>query len=739
MSYIKSRKRVSKVAIASLIGVASSYAIGQEDTKQQLETIVVNAEADNSYYKKEVQSPKITTPLIDTPRTINVISKKEIDERAATSLQDVLRTTPGITLGSGEGGTPMGDRPFIRGYEASTDIYVDGVRDYARGSRDMFNLEAVEVSKGAGSVYGGRGSTGGTINLVTKKPYDKTSGEFTSEYQNSGEGQNQYRFTTDANLAVTNHIAVRLNAMLNQGEVAGRDQVEVDRWGIAPSITFGLNTPTRVNLSYSHLQYDDQPDMGLPFANDAYPSRVTPIETLPREINLGRPQIDFSKYTSQNASITVEHDFNEKFKARFTANDLKTEQDYFFTRLSFGNCSATSTGSCATEDSGLQFRRDNRTRWRASHSNAAQLDFNALFDTGSIKHNLVFGTDYSKQRISNKTMTVTGAGREMVSLYNPTWQDYSNFSISYGAETKAGEIKNLGAYVFDTITVLPQVDVNLGVRYDDFEATDFTLKNTDKMWNWQTGIVYKPLENARIYANYATSSNPSGENLGQAGGADGAASANLTSNNVNLNPEKSRSIELGTKWEFNNNLSANLAIFETEKTNARSYDADGTVDVSGKTRVRGVEISTTGKVTPKWDISAGYTYLQPKLVDGGAVNTGTTASPNWVNGLYNGNQLKFIAKHSANLWTTYQILDKMSMGGGVTYVGKRFVDDSNTYYLPAHTRFDLFANYQMTPKVGLQLNVNNLTNERIYDASHVGIFSTVAPGRSYSLKGTFKF
>lgn len=739
MKYISSRKKpTSSTMLVSALSLAtgalsSPLAVAHDEKPVQLETIVLTAKQDSSYYAKNSNNSKITTPLLDAPRTINVISKQEIDERGSTSLQDILRTTPGITLGSGEGGTPMGDRPFIRGYEASTDILIDGMRDYARGSHESFNLEAVEISKGPGSVYSGRGSTGGTINLVTKKPKDKTESELTSEYQNSGIGQSKYRFTTDNNIVLTENIAFRLNAMLDQGEIARREGVDVDRWGIAPSISFGLNSPTRFTLGYSYLDFSDTPDMGLPFSNAKNPNRKKPIETMPFDTNFGRPDIDFRHYTSEVFNLNLEHDFNENIKLKFAANDLKTTQDYFFTRLSFG-CAAGSGDACITEGKGLTFERNDRSSYRTSHVNSGQLDLQAKFNTGSIKHHIVTGVDYSKERIGTKEMTVTGAGKEIVDFYNPSNTLHPNFNIQYGHEKKAGEITNIGIYVFDTISLNNKLDLNLGLRFDDFESSNFKDTVSEKMFNYQAGAIYKIAPTGRIYANFATSSNPSGDNLGQAGGADGVSSGNRLGDNID--PEKTRSYEIGTKWEFfNEQLAFNAALFETQKINARTTDAEGIVSIDGENRVRGSELSLSGKINPSWDISAGYTYLDTKLVDGGFVKK----EGQLIQNPDNGNQLKFIAKHSANLWTTYALNHKLRLGGGATYVGKRFVDDSNDYYLPHHIRYDAFAAYQVLPEFGLQLNINNITNERIYDASHVGVFSTVAPGRSFALKGTYRF
>ena len=746
MNYIKNRKKRTKLAVASVISLTAPFAFAEDENVHQLDAISSVAEH-SSYYIKESNNSKITTALLDTPRTINIISKEEINERGATSLQDVLRTTPGITLGSGEGGTPTGDRPFIRGYEASTDILIDGLRDYARGMHETFNLEAVEITKGPGSVYSGRGSTGGTINLITKKPKDKTESTVTSELQTSAKGQTKTRYTTDNNVVLTDNIAFRLNAMLDRGEVARRNNVDVDRWGVAPSITFGLNTPTRLTLGYYHLQYNDSPDMGVPFSNTSNLWGNTPYEGGAFDTNYGRPGVDFSKYRAESYDLRLEHDLNDNFQFTTVVKDLKTIQDYFFTRVSFECTNRTGTPinqnniACNPNGTDLFYNRGDRARYRESHSSIAQLNLTGEFNTGSIKHNFVVGTDYSKERISDKSTTVTGLPtNETSNLYNPTYGNYSNFNISYGPRVRAGEIEALGIYAFDNISLTEKLDINLGLRFDDFKSSDFkeNLKVSENMVNYQLGAIYKVQPNGRVYINYATSTNPSGDNLGQAGGADGIASGNNLDNK--LDPEKTHSIEIGTKWEvFNERLALNAALFETKKTNARTIENDGSFSIDGKNRVRGFELSAIGQITPKWDISAGYTYLDSKLIDGGYVNTGTTAAPKFEINPDNGNALKYIAKNSANLWTTYQVLDKLRIGGGVSYIDDRFANDANTYVLPSHVRYDAFASYQVLPEFGLQFNINNITNERIYDASHVGIFSTVAPGRSFALKGTYRF
>lgn len=710
------------VAICGALS-APAYAQSKTESVTELQSISVQGQSPgiDGYQATKAQSPKYTAPLLDTPRTITIIPEEVIKDRGATSLQDVLRTTPGITLGSGEGGTPVGDRPFIRGYEASTDIFIDGIRDYARGSHETFNLESVEILKGPGSAFTGRGATGGSINLVTKTPKLSDFFEVQAGYGNS----DQYRLTADGNYKFTDSSAMRLNLMRMGGEVPGRDGVDIDRWGVAPSIAFGLGTPTRVTLSYSHIENNDMPDLGFPFRNAANPSRDTPLEA-DRDNFYGRHKVDFRKNIFDTATASIEHDLNDKFTVRNVTRYGKTLNHYLMTRPSFDNCAAGAGGACASEGPGLQFRRDDRTNYRVSESLLNQTDVYGSFNTGSLKHNVVAGFEFSKEEIWNKAMS-GGPGRDTDSFYNPNPNRNYNYSLAYGPKTKAGDINTRSVYMFDTIDLNERWSVNGGLRFDRFEVDNTTQSRSDDMWNYQLGVVYKPAHNGSIYLSYGTSSNPSGENLGQAGGADGPAGGAALNN---VKPERSYSWELGTKWDvMDEKLSLAAAVFQTEKTDARSTDPlTGDVSLAGSNRVRGLELSATGAITPKWNIWAGYTYLYPKIKE---YRSG--------NNVFDGNRMKFIARHSFNLWTTYKVLPQVTLGGGATYVGERYVDDANTLRLPSYWRYDAMARYDVNKAFSLQFNVNNISNERIYDASHVGLFANVGAGRSYMLNATYRF
>ena len=274
--------------------------------------------------------------------------------------------------------------------------------------------------------------------------------------------------------------------------------------------------------------------------------------------------------------------------------------------------------------------------------------------------------------------------------------------------------------------------MNAGVRLDNYRVSDANTGRSNKatMFNYQVGLVYKPLPNGSFYIAHGTSSNPAGETLGQSGGADGVAGGGLINDaQASLDPEKNVSYEIGTKWDiFNERLSLTAALFYTEKTNQRAIDpGTGLAALIGNSKAQGIELGVAGNITDRWQVFGGYTYTDAKLVKSG----GTGAN--------DGNQLKFIPAHTFSIWSTYDVTEKLTVGGGAYYMSERFVNDANTLALPSHWRVDLMAAYKVNDNFDVQLNVNNVFNEMIYDASHVGIFGIVAPGRSAHLKATARF
>jgi len=745
------RSTLASAVVGGAIAMGSA-AYAQNSTPQGGVTTLVPVQVQGQapYQASEASSVRMTAPLRDTPRTITVVPEQLIQDRGVSTLADVLRTTPGITLGAGEGGTPTGDRPFVRGYESSTDITIDGVRDFARGYHETFNLESVEIVKGPSSAYGGRGGTGGSINLQTKTPKNFNFAEIHVGAGNA----DQWTTTLDGNVVVQDNIAMRLNVMKMGGKTPGRDFVKIDRFGVAPSVTFGLDTPTRATVSYSLVRNEDTPDQGFPFSSAAHPEVHRPVGGVDRDLFYGRRHVDFRESWAKQSTLLLEHDFANGWQVRNTTRHSDTLNHYFMGRPTFAHCdpddfpARAGLPMCDPNSPAATYRSGTRLRWRGSEALINQTDLLGELQTGSVKHRFNFGMEFGKDVITERPMSVTGITDDDDNVWYPLHNPQSGlrylYAISYGPERINAEIRTRSIYLFDTMELNEQWQINVGLRHEQYRVKSHSYApfhparnplslyaRKDHLFNYQLGVVYKPAHNGSIYASYATSSNPAGENVGQGGGADGVAGSGQFNNNTyRLKPEKSRSIELGTKWDvFNERLSLTAAIFETKKTDARSTDpTTGLTTLDGNNRVRGVELGASGAITPQWDVWAGYTYLDPKL---SKYRSGATD--------YSGRRMKFIPKQSASVWTTYKVIPALTLGGGVTYMGMRYANDQNTYELPSYRRYDLMAKYEINKNFSVQLNANNITDTELYDSSHVGLFYNVGPGRSYMLTARYRY
>jgi len=705
----------------------------------------------------EPSSPKFTAPLLDTPKSVTVIPQSVIQETAAATLLDALRTVPGITFGAGEGGNPTGDRPFIRGFDAQSDTYIDGLRDAGSQTREVFNIEQVEVIKGPSSAFGGRGSAGGAINIVSKAPKAEN---FVAG--SVGVGTDSYRrVTADGNYVITDGVAARLNVMSHDADVAGRDEVNYSRWGFAPSIAFGLNSATKSTISFYHLDTDDLPDAGgFPYNNpfaDTSPNAALNGDGSPlvpdRNLFYGLVDRDFQKTKADIGTIDVSHDFGRAV-LRNVARYGKTSNDYLWTQPddSKGN----------PQLYGTLWRRTN-SRATETESLANQTSLSGELVTGGIKHSYSTGVEFSREETvrgsyvvtpgtnnpltGNQSCPTTGAatGYNCTSFTAPNphdpWAATHTITRTNPALDVTQKTNTRSFYAFDTMEFTPQWLLNLGVRYDDYDTTQLTpttgvvLKNRADFWNYQAGVVFKPQEFLSIYLAYGTSSTPPGTDGGD--GADGISAAVQ-----NLEPQDSKNLELGVKADlFDGQLSLTGAIFRTEMNNARVTSDAGTTENVGQRKVEGFEIGFSGNVTERWSVFGGYSYLDAVVEDNGFVNLGTTANPNWQPSPFNGNQFPNTPRNSANLWTTYafQALPGLTVGAGANYVDKVYGNVNNTKWVPSYTRWDAMVGYAFSERYNLQLNVQNLTDKEYFTKAYASHYAAIAPGRSASLTFSFKF
>lgn len=767
MAFIKTRKKIVSSAIVSSLSVMAGNAIAQ-DQVTQLDTIRTQAETEQTLKVDQSANSKFVAPLLDTPKSVSVISKQLIADTQVTTLSDALRTVPGITLGAGEGGNPNGDRPFIRGYNSESSMYVDGVRSATSQNREMFAVEQVEVTKGSASAMGGAGTTGGSINMISKVA---KQGDFLEGSVGAGT-DNYQRITLDGNKDFGNGIAARVAVLGHKNEKAGQaDGAEYARAGIAPSITFGLDTPTRATLSYYYLKSDDTPDSGVPYNNPTGYSQYSgkPID-VKQGIYYGWKDRDFQKQENQIGTIKLEHDLTDNLTISNTTVYGNSKNDYLWTN--------------PDDSQGNIYKNSNV--WARVNSRVAdtdtftdQLALTGKFNTGALEHSFNLGAEYSDQETDRTQYIINGKNATgtlnpndtpttncsipanitsgwCTSVQNPNRGPWTGSISTEGADQYNTQTKSTSVYFLDSIEFNPQWILDLGVRWDKFDTEQTmtygarnsavlgssttpptklvgekdTAKSDTDFFTYQAGLTFKPVENGSIYASYATSANPVGVDAGDGSEGVGAAYSNL-------DPEESQTFEIGTKWDLlQDRLNLTAAIFRTEKQNARVQLTPTTYSNIGESKVDGIELGLNGKITDKWDISAGYTYLDSEATKNGVSCRGATCTDQTV---FNGNQLPNVPKNSATLWSTYQVIPQLTLGAGATAMDKVYGDLANTKYVPGYVRYDAMARYNVNKNVDLQLNVNNLSDERYFTKAYASHYATEAEGRSAVLSLNFKY
>ncbi|MGA9767629.1 MAG: TonB-dependent siderophore receptor [Blastocatellia bacterium] len=663
-----------------------------------------------------VSSPKYTESLRDVPQTISVIPKSVIEEQGATTLRDVLRNVPGLTIAAGEGGNPAGDNLTLRGFSARNDVFIDGVRDLSPQARDPFNLEQVEVVKGPSSTYSGRGSAGGTINLVSKSPSLDPLYGFTL---NLGTDRTK-RFTGDLNLPLERlglgkRTAFRLNFVAHESGVAGRDVVENQRWGVAPSLAFGVGTPTRLTLSYFKLRQDNISDYGIPWVpvtNNALVEFRDKPAPVPRDTFYGLKNRDSEKLNSDLATIKFEHDFSDNLSLRNQLRYGRSTRDSIATPPRFADINSTVIAremrSWLTEDEIW----DNQT------------DLRTIFSTGKVSHSLAAGVAFTREENERRFRT---APNMLTTLLNPNPNDV--YTGTFTVSPLVGNItgNSLATYAFDTVKFGQKFELNGGLRWDYFDAEGVSVAGTpqaltdvnriDRMLSWRAGAVYKPRTSGSIYAAYGTSLNPSLEGL------------SYNTANTAIEPEKTYTFEVGSKWDlFRDRLLLSIAGFRVNKTNARTPGLlpDEPVQVlQGEQRVYGVEFGATGSLTRVWKVFTAYTYLDSEIV-----KSNTLAEI--------GRELQNTPKHSLNLWTTYQFPFKLNVGGGARFVDSRFGNNINTRSVDSYWTIDALASYPLTEHIDLRLNLYNLGDEFFFDRLGGGHL-VPGPARSANVSLGFRF
>jgi catecholate siderophore receptor len=666
--------------------------------------------------RREPQSPEFVAPLVDTPRAITIIPQQIIEQTAATSLQDILRTSPGITFGAGEGGQPLADRPFIRGQSSGNNIFVDGIRDSGGQQREVFNLEQVEVIKGPDSVYSGRGSGGGSINLGSKAPRLTDFTRF-----GLGVGTDGYlRGTIDQNWNLGETAGLRLNLMAAEGDVPGRDSVDYDKWGLGLSLAAGLGTESSATFSYYHLTSNQMPDYGIPlFTKIGIRTTDSGILDVPYDSFYGLEARDYLTNEVDTFTFDFKHAFSDTLRIRNVSRYSQTLNDYVVTNPGDGG-NITNNG-VALVGGTYVMKRGTKSRWNPTETIANVTDLSGEFATGRLRHTFNVGLELSRENNSTASYAVTTlsgsacpaplTGFDCTPLYDPDPSDPWTGTIVRGL-ISSSQTDTLGLYAQNAIALGERWMLNLGVRYDDYAVDGINatgsvaapvytpVSNGWDFVNYQVGLVYKPTASSSIYASYATASTPPTISAGDqnTGGSVG--------NDV-LDPEETESFEIGAKANlFNDRLAVSGAAFMLKRQNALVQVLPGVSEQVGEAEVRGVELGISGNITREWQVFGGYTWMDSELVR--AANTSVNV----------GDPLANTPEHTVSLFSTYRVTPRLSLGGGVYYVSSSFGGNqggagggTNRIYAPEYTRVDLFASYDINDRASLQLNIQNAGDE----------------------------
>lgn len=712
----------------------------------------------------QVSSPKFTAPLIDTPQTVQVIPSELFTQQGAQDLTDVLRGTPGISFQAGENGFATNTNSFnLRGFDTTGNIFVDGARDIGSYRRDVFNVEQVEIAKGP-AADNGRGAPGGYVNIVTKTPklqngYRATVGYGVDEY----DSENRLRTTLDLNHVVAPGTATRVNVLMQEGGVAGRKMAEENALGVAPSIAFGLDSPTRLILAYQYLEQNDLPDWGISGAFIKGLITYDPNTDEDDRDNFFGLASDYDDVESHTATVRIEHDFSPTFGLSNQTRWAKNRRNAGFTMPNNYNA--------GTQQAGTQTYFYNRET--EAISNLTNLSIR--FDTGSLRHNAAVGLEFSRE--TSDALRFGTLTQPAVDIANPDPHRVAGTPSLAPTQSAAVEVDTVALYAYDTVELSERWQVTGGIRGerfkaeldsrviatgdpvgpDDYETDDTTVSG-------KLGVVFKPREEGNIYGAVSMATLPPGggnwltsQDISRTN--DNAFPGLAGQNNEEAKTQQAINYEIGSKWSFfDERLYTSVAVFHTERRNVAITGSDNPGDPVvlqgyGKQIVQGIELSAAGQITQGWSAYAGILFLDSErkhsaLLDERRRNAapddyGTFTSTN-------GDELAFTPNVSANLWTTYSFRSGLTVGGGILYVDESWVgrpDDADRIIpngrwgkLPDYTVLNVMASYAVNPNLALRLNIDNITDELYAISTNwQAPRAFVGAPRSYLLTADFRF
>ncbi|WP_423141811.1 TonB-dependent receptor [Parablastomonas sp. CN1-191] len=660
------------------IALATTAPAGAADAGFEGETPIIVTARHDGYRPGEVDGTRTGTDLQDTPQSVAVLTREQLDDQGPMQLGEALRYVPGVSLGQGEGHR---DQVILRGQSSTADFFVDGVRDDAQYYRPLYATERVEVLKGANALLFGRGGGGGVINRVAKRAQPgRTRGEIAAALDSFG----AWSLAGDVNLG-SDRAALRLNAV-RQDFANHRDVYDGHFTGVNPAATVLLGDATAIEAGYEYVEDRRVTDRGVPSLSGS------PIRGQ-EETFFGDPQANRSEVTAHIARARVVHQAGDSLTLRLTGQYATYDKFY---------ANVVPTGATATVVSLNGYASGN-----GRDNTIVEGDAVWKGATGPVRHTLLAGFEAGWQSSTSTRQDALFAapgGGTTLAVTVPLVRPLALPGVSFTAvnRSSASDLKTLSAFVQDQVELANWLQIVAGVRYDDFSLAAVNrisgagAERRDGLWSPRLGVIVKPRADISLYASYARSFLP------QSGDQFTALDASLAT----LEPERFRNLEVGAKWSLTPALDLAAAAFQVDRDNTRATDpVTGFTVLSGASRVRGFEASLAGKLAANWQASLGYSYQQ------GEITRTTTAAPA-------GRELDKLPRHQASAWTRYDVTPAFGLGLGAIHQSGQFATLSNAVRLPGFTRLDAAAYWKATPGLSLQVNVENVANTRYFPSAH---------------------
>lgn len=658
-----------KTPLGLMLAVLALPSFSHADDAGDLPQVTVHG---TPYGSEDITSAtKTRTPLHDIPQSIVVVSQEQIQDQALLSIGDVVRYLPGITAHQGENNR---DQIIMRGNSSSADFFLNGVRDDVQYYRDLYNIARIEALKGPNAMIFGRGGGGGVINRVSKEAMFSPLRTLSV----MGGSYDERRIAADVNQPVSDSLAFRVNGVFEDSN-SFRDFVDLQRYAVNPTLTTTLDAQTKLTLGYEFLHDTRTADRGVP----SFQGRPVDID---RSTYFGDPDASHVRANTQLGSASIEHSFGAlTLRNRILFGDY----DRFYQNFVPGAVTPNLTQVTLTAYNNATLRRNIFN----------QTDFTYDTTLGATRHTLLAGAELGRQQSDNfrNTGFFNDTSTSFLAPFAaPTIDVPVTFRQSATDADNRVIAKVAAAYVQDQVELNRHVQVLAGVRFDRFDL-DYRnnrngddLSRVDNLWSPRAGLVYKPIDPLSVYASYGISYLPS----------SGDQFSSLTSVTETLEPEKFDNYEVGAKWDVSN-LSLTAAAYRLERTNTRSTDPNDPTRIvqTGAQRTDGVELGISGSLTANWSIAGGYAWQDAKIV------RATAAAPV-------GARVAQVPRNNFSLWNHYRFAPKLAAGLGMIYRSQMFAAIDDTVTLPGYTRVDAALYYELSERMRLQVNIENLFDRR---------------------------